>query len=452
MTGTFAALISTLRRRALYPRLTRAELDAAKLARFRRLAAHAQRRSPYYAQVIAERRIEVETCTPQDFPVLTKPILMANFDAIVTDPAITRAGVADFLTRSIDPAEKFLDRYRVMHTSGTSGEVGYFLTSRADWMRGAFSGGQRPIGARPKRRGRGRFRFAFYGATGGHYAGVTMITSLARSPARLFVDARAFEINSPMSETRAALMQFQPEVLFGYTTALKMLGERKLAGELDIHPIAIAATGETATQADLNFLSHAFDGAPATSAYACTEHMSMGLSDPGGQTMTLTDDNLIFEVAQDHTLVTNLFNETMPLIRYRMSDILTVVSPPGARRIQIASLVGRTERTPEFVNAAGQSDFISPHTINEIFVAGVRRFQMRLTGKASFRFLTILEPSLDETGRRTAVAGLEARLREILEQKGMPNVVFTVDVVDEIAVNPRTRKFQLIVDERAAAA
>ena len=33
------------------------------------------------------------------------------------------------------------------------------------------------------------------------------------------------------------------------------------------------------------------------------------------------------------------------------------------------------------------------------FVAGVRRFQMRLTGEASFRFLAILEPSLDQAER-----------------------------------------------------
>jgi phenylacetate-coenzyme A ligase PaaK-like adenylate-forming protein len=450
--GAVSTFISALVRSRRYERLTRAERDADKLDRFRHLVGHAQRHSAYYAQVIAERGIDVTTCTPTDFPVLTKPILMANFDRIVTDPRITKAGVAEFLTRSTDPAERFLGRYRVMHTSGTSGEVGYFLSSPTDWLRGAFGGGQRPFDRAPRRGRRGRYRFAFYGATGGHYAGVTMITALARSPMRLFIDARAFEINAPMVQTRAALTEFQPEALFGYTTALKMLGERKLAGELDIHPTAIAATGETVTKADMEFLSAAFDGATVRSAYACTEHMSMGTSDPGGETMTLTDNNLIFEIAEDHTLVTNLFNQTMPLIRYRMSDILKVVSEPGARRIQIASLVGRTEKTPTFINAGGETDFISPHTINEVFVAGVRRFQMRLTGQTSFRFLAVLEPSLDKPGRADAIAGLERRLHAIFEQKGMHNVTFTVEPVDEIAVNERTRKFQLIVDERAAAA
>jgi hypothetical protein len=43
------------------------------------------------------------------------------------------------------------------------------------------------------------------------------------------------------------------------------------------------------------------------------------------------------------------------------------------------------------------------------------------------------------------VAGVRARLTEILEQKGLGNVTFEVPVVAGIPVNERTRKFQLIV-------
>ena len=40
------------------------------------------------------------------------------------------------------------------------------------------------------------------------------------------------------------------------------------------------------------------------------------------------------------------------------------------------------------------------------------------------------------------------RVCEILARKLMENVQFTVDVVDDLPVNPGTRKFQLIVDKR----
>jgi hypothetical protein len=89
-------------------RLTRAELEARQLAKFRRLLRFARRRSPYYARVIDERKIDLERCTPRDFPVLTKRDVIRRFDELVTDRRITRQALLQFLERSRDPGELFL--------------------------------------------------------------------------------------------------------------------------------------------------------------------------------------------------------------------------------------------------------------------------------------------------------------------------------------------------------
>jgi phenylacetate-coenzyme A ligase PaaK-like adenylate-forming protein len=428
----------------------RAEIEAEKQRKFHALVRHAKANSPYYAKLIQERSIDVDSCRPADFPLLTKTTLMANFDEIVTDRRLSKKAVAEFLTRSTDPKEMLFGDITVMHTSGTSGEVGYFLYARADYAR-MRSAARRNFAAYrgrfpfPWLKGR-RIRIAFYGATGGHFAGVTGVASMQRGLARLLLKAEAFEINQPLGVVAAGLNAFQPDVLFGYTTALKMLGDEQRAGRLTIIPAAVAATGETATKADLQFLSAAFGDARALSLYACTEHMMLGISNPGGETMTLLDDNLVFEFHEDHSLITNLFNYTLPMIRYRMSDILRVTSASDARHIVIDNLVGRAEQMPVFVNGAGIRDFISPHIINEIFVDGVTRFQMQITGPDSFRFPVCIDPALDGAGRTLALSGVTARLRAILEQKGLANVRFEVAAVDDIPLNERTRKFQLIVD------
>jgi phenylacetate-coenzyme A ligase PaaK-like adenylate-forming protein len=433
---------------------TRAEFEAAKQQRFRSLVRHASVHAPYYANIIRERGLDLDTCGPADFPVLTKTLLMANFDAIVTDPRITKQVVADFLTRSSDPAERLFDKITVTHTSGTSGEVGYFLYAPADRMRmRAMSMRNRRVFRHlfPRRwPGLRRIRVGFYGATGGHYAGVTGVASMQRGVARLLVNAQAFEVNTPLPSVISGLNAFQPDVIFGYTTALKILAEEQRAARLRIRPMAIMATGEMVTKADMSFLSEAFGGATASSIYACTEHMMMGVSNPDGETMTLTDENLIFEIFADHTLITNLCNYTMPLIRYRMSDILRVVSEPDARHIVINNLVGRMEQMPTFVNSAGTKDFISPHTINEVFVQGVTRFQMQITGPTSFSFPICVDATLNDAARSAAAAGVTARLRQILQQKGLGNVTFEVPIVAEIPLNERTRKFQLIVQKRVS--
>jgi phenylacetate-coenzyme A ligase PaaK-like adenylate-forming protein len=432
----------------------RAELEAEKHRKFRALVHHANANSPYYARLIRERGIDLETCRPADFPVLTKSLLMANFDDIVSDRRITKKSVADFLTRSTDPKELLFDDITVMHTSGTSGEVGYFLHSPADYAR-MRAGARRNFAAY-----RGRFhlrwlrlrriRVAFYGATGGHFAGVTGVASMQRGLGRLLLNARAFEINQPLPQVVAQINAFRPDVLFGYTTALKMLGDEQRSGRLNIMPTAVAATGETATKADMQNLSSAFGGATTLSLYACTEHMMLGISNPDGDTMRLLDDNLVFELHEDHSLITNLFNYTLPMIRYRMSDILRVTKKSDERHIIIENLVGRAEQMPVFVNSAGARDFISPHIINEVFVKGVTRFQMQITGPSSFIFPICVEPTLDDDGRATALAGVKARLQSILEQKGLGNVTFEVPIVTDIPLNERTRKFQLVVDRSSA--
>ncbi|HVS23727.1 MAG TPA: hypothetical protein VMU03_08385, partial [Gammaproteobacteria bacterium] len=167
--------------------------------------------------------------------------------------------------------------------------------------------------------------------------------------------------------------------------------------------------------------------------------------------IVLHDHDLIFELYPDHSVVTNLFNYTLPLIRYRMADILRPVeSGAHAPYLVIESLVGRNELQPTFKTRDGGEDFISPHTINEIFVAGVTRFQMQLLGTDAFRFMVCLDATLDAEQRAAAIKAVSDRLREILARKRMDNVRFDVLAVEDLPVNPRTRKFQLIVDKRAA--
>ncbi|MGD2132751.1 MAG: hypothetical protein PVI23_08160, partial [Maricaulaceae bacterium] len=234
---------------------------------------------------------------------------------------------------------------------------------------------------------------------------------------------------------------------------LKTLAEKQREGALKLSLQAVGAAGEAVTKADIAVLEEAFH-AEASSGYGCSEHLFMGFANPDNETMTLPQHDLMYELRDDCTIVTNLFNYTEPLIRYRMSDVLEPVADGDAdpRELTIKTLVGRTELTPAFRTADGDEDYISPHTINEIFVPGVTRFQLHLTGDASFVFLAQLDSSLDQAGRDAAIAGLERRLKEILSDKALENVDFEVRVVDEIALDPRSRKFKLIVDDRGEAA
>jgi phenylacetate-coenzyme A ligase PaaK-like adenylate-forming protein len=439
-------LFSKMREYARNEKLSIAEFDAMKLRKFRRLVRHAAARSSYYAELVRDRGIDIDRCSPADFPLLTKTQLLANFDRIATDPRITKSAIAAFLTRSTDPGELFLDEFQVIHTSGSSGEVGYFVFSSRDWLQGMM---QR-IRTKPKRTSAKKLKVMFYGAAGGHYAGVSMASLGKRGVNRWMVEVDYCEINTPLPIVIDKLNAYQPDLIAGYATALKMLAHKQQEGVLKIAPRRIEAGGETISEADRDYLKSAF-GCDVFNIYACSEHLMMGVSRPGNAHMTLYDDDLIYECGADHLVVTNLCNFTLPLIRYRMSDILRPLPrQEGSPYLMVDNLVGRTEMTPTFVNRNGTEDFISPHTINEIFVSGVARFQMRLLSKTRFSFFVCLEPAMSKERRSETLAELGRRLKEILAQKLMDNVAFEIAVVDDLPINPVTRKFQLIVDERAA--
>ena len=419
---------------------SRAALQAKNIQKFRRLVAYARQHSPYYAEVIRRHDIDVENCRPEDFPVLTKRELMENFDRIVTDPSITKQKVEDFLAVSRDPSERLDDRFHVIHTSGSSGEIGLFVYSSKDWSRG-IAHALRLNGFALRRR-----KMAYFAATRGHFAGVSFLSTAQRSINKLFFNVETYDVNSPIHTAVDGLNEFQPEVLIGYASSLKVLAEKQKQGVLKISPSVIQTSGEALNSSDRSFIEDVF-GQPLLNVYMSSEHIYMGMSRPHEDGMILLEDDLIFEINEDHTCITNLFNYTMPLFRYRMEDVL--VSQPERESdgpyTRVRNIVGRNEHTPVFANKYGTDDFISPHIINEFIVKDLRRFQLQLVGRESFIFKACLEPTLDGSRRREVVAEIQAGLRRILAEKNMENVSFQVRVVSDLPVDAKTGKFRLIL-------
>ena len=395
-------------------RRSRAEIEARQLDKFRRLAAHVQKNSPYYRDLIAEHRIDVARCVPADFPPLTKTELMANFDRIVTDRRITRDAITDFLAVSKDPNELFAGAFTVVHTSGTSGEVGYFVFSASDWTRGV----AHALRVNPPRRG--KRRLAFLGAANGHFTGVSFAATCRRSLLKLKYDVEIHDINSPIRPVIEGLNAFQPDILMGYASAFAILAERQKKGELTISPKWVQSSGEPIGAADREMIESVF-GIPVLNVYSCTEHLIMGLGKAEYGGIYLFEDDLIFEIEPDHTLITNLFNYTQPLIRYRMDDVLEKMEDPEPLFpfTKVQEISGRSEQIPFFTNRHGEEDFISPHIINEFIVKNVRRFQFQVVDKTSCVFRVCLDDGLSEDQRSQTLSNVDARLGEIFAEPGM---------------------------------
>ncbi|MGH7868442.1 MAG: hypothetical protein ACREP9_12660 [Candidatus Dormibacteraceae bacterium] len=105
----------------------RAELETYQARALQACRQYAYAHSPFY-----QRFHQGLTRHPlQELPVLTKALMMEHFDEIVTDRAIHLQEIKPFLAGMHEPA-LFLGRYRVMSTSGSTGEPGVFLFSREE--------------------------------------------------------------------------------------------------------------------------------------------------------------------------------------------------------------------------------------------------------------------------------------------------------------------------------
>ncbi len=422
-------------------RLSREQFERKRLKRFRQFAPYVQQNSPYYGRVMREQGIHPATCTPEQFPIITKSEVIQNFDEIVTDKAVTLKAVQEFALGSHNPADRYLGRYTVIHTSGTSGQVGYFVFDPKAFGRGIAQVANSPAqGYHMRRR-----RLAFVGPVDGHYAGVTLTSSVRLPPFNLVYDGRFFDVNLPMARIIDGLNEFQPDMLVSYATTLSVLAEKQLAGILKVHPTMINNSAEPIPHATRELVLKAF-GPVLRNMYACSEHMVLGLREAASETMRLVEDDLILETHPDHTIVTNIFNRLMPLIRYRLSDVLRVVDANDHYPYRAtADAVGRIEQTAKFINRHGVEDSISQFIFVEMIIPGARRFQVRITGPTSVVVAVVPEEGLNADGRQKAVDAVSTRLKAVLATKEMDNVTYSVVFEDDIPVDPTTKKYKLIV-------
>ncbi len=435
------SLLNAHREGLMVERRARERLEALQRRKFRALVKHCLANSAYYRDIIADRGINPERCEVDDFPVLDKSTVIANFDRIATHPAVTWSRVSGFASSGGDDETLMDGRFHVIHTSGSSGETGYFVFSNDEWARGLA-----PALRINPYRGRRR-RLAFYGIVNDHGAGAGMAMTSNQGLLRLAYDARGFDVLKPVDETIAKLDAFKPDIIVGYPTAIYALADAQRAGRMNIAPQFLQCSGEVVFPEHRQAIEQAF-GRPLINVYSSSEHLIMGMSRGGGEDMILFEENFVFEQNEDHSLVTNLYNYTLPLIRYRMNDRLIPAEKPESDRHpyrRVKEIVGRAEggdlifRTPD-----GREERITSFAFGSLSWKNVERIQFHV-GNDTCRLDVVPEPGLDAARAEEAVSDARAKLRDLFASRSLHHVEIMVRAVDSIEPDPATGKVRAVV-------
>jgi len=382
---TILEMMHALRRLRARERWTRSQIEAYQAQALADLRKDAYAHSPFYREFhanLAERPL-------QELPILTKSMLHDHFDEIVSDRAVRLADVTAHVQK-VRGAERFLGRYIVNATSGTTGHASYILYNRAEWatVLASFSRFERHVGSiagairRP--------RMAIVGSsTPWHISariGATVHSAL--------LPILRLDVGEPIDEIVGQLNEWQPDILASYASMAGILANEQASGRLQISPRRIVCAAEVLSTTLRQRIQAAW-GEVVFNQYGASEGGTFAVecespyadphpSHPHTRGLHLFEDLFILEVVDhqnqptppgqygDKVLLTVLFNHTQPLIRYELSDSVRMAAAPcscGRSLALIDDVQGRDEEVLRFPGDEGGTVAVHPMVFYRILDA-----------------------------------------------------------------------------------
>jgi phenylacetate-CoA ligase len=416
--------------------------------RLQQMLSHAAAASPYYRQMIGDlARAEAPLSA---YPAMNKTILMSEFDRIVTDRTLTREMVEQHAA-SDRVGHLLLGKYRVVATGGSSGQRGVFVYDQEAWelIIASLRRWRRLSAASPTARILG--------------IGAPSPVHLSnRIDAEFRVghsDAPCLSVTTPIEEVVEALNRFRPDVIATYPSFIRRLADEQIAGRLKIAPMLMRSVAE-ALAPDVRALARSTWNVPIMNAYSSTEAGSMASECRYLNGLHLCEDMIIVEIVDDanqpvpagtagsKALVTTLFNQTLPIIRYEFTDILTEIEgecPCGCPFRRIKDVEGRREEMLHVWTSDGRRvDVHAPRFwFHLVRVPGLRQYQFtQLPNGIAIRIV----PTPDHDPQ-TVRASLERIAKAALAELEAPDGYVEVQIVDKIERSGAAAKLKLV--ERA---
>lgn len=427
-------------------KLTRPEMCELQKQKLRKLLQYTWENSAYYRQKYQQAGItrqQLNDLSLSALPAIDKTELMENFDSLITVSDITQEKLRQFDADSAFDRSAFMGRYHVVHSSGSTGTPCYFLYDEDAWRRmllGIIRGGLwnmsmpqilRLLASKPK--------VLYAAATEGRYGGAMAVGD---GIDEVGVEQMHLDVNLPLSQWLQRIREFQPNVIIGYPSAIKILAELTQSGELKFQMKRVISCGEPLASNLRSFFEDTFR-CPIINIYGASESLALGVETGVEDGIILFDDLNIIETAEDGIYLTCLYNYAQPLIRYRISDHLVQKTPmPGSPFSRAEILLSRNEDLFWFEKEDGQRDFLHPLSVEGFCIPGLLDYQFRQNSSKSF---TMLAETTEKADRTFIREEMHRQMRRILAEKELDYVDFLLEFVDSILPNPKTGKKSLII-------
>jgi len=430
----------------------REQLLAYQRDRLRELIGHAVESSPYYRETLGRDAVAGDVRL-DELPALSKQTLMEQFDRVAADPRLRLAALEAHATGG-DPGAVFAGEFHVFSTSGTTGRRGIFPQSGAEfrcWLAASW---------------RVRHRHGLHEGT--RLVGIGAPTPLHITQ-KLFTAFGGFgngrpalAVTTPLPELVATLNRDRPEAIVTVPSIAGLLAEEQLEGRLSIEPRATMLAGEVLTE-DIRRRIAAAWGIEPIEVYAATEALIMASDSPDGSGLEISEDLVVLEVVDEHdqpvppgvpgyrVLLTSLIGRALPLIRYELSDSVTLAAGNAAGRpyLRIERVDGRNDDLLRLPKPGGGEALVLPYRLRAPFLDLPDVVQYQVVHEPTrLAVRIVLRPDASvETVER-----VRSGMKVALEAAGAIPPPIVVQPVAEIEREPGSMKVKVVKTAREAAA
>jgi phenylacetate-CoA ligase len=449
-----------------YNRISKAKLLEIQEVRFRRLLRYAVKNSEFYQDFY--RGIDIDRCRLTDLPILTKSVMMDNFDRLVTDSGIKLREIQNWIADKSNYGKLYRGKFLPILTSGSSGEYALVVYDRQ-----ALGVIQASLFARhPLLRSRStpdqirmllsrfsgaRMRAAVIAVPHGNYG--CMFKS---APAfhRLFTKVKMISLFDPIDQIVATLNNFQPTCILSNTFFYGLLAQEQLGGHLKIsfrRPMAFLAGGGEPLTAHTKELARKAWGMTIQDDYGAVECYFMGASCKNhGNLHAMIDLCTMEMVDSDHKavargtygekiLITNLANSIQPIIRYEIDDVAGYTSKPCDCGLPFPTLLpiqGRKSDFLYFEKPSGGYERFHPYRLRIplYYATDLRQYQIVQTARNALVFYYV--PQGDAEG---VEQNITKTLENAFKQARLESqITLSLKRVKTIRRNERSGKFEIM--------
>lgn len=427
-------------------KLSAEKMRSLQNGKLRKLLRFAWEHSSYYRAIFERAGIteeQLDTLPLSCFPTIDKQALLEHFDELVTVPDLKQENLREFDAGEAADRKPYQGKYHVVHSSGSTGKPGYFVYDEDAWsqmllgiIRAALWGMSMPqiLGLLMKCP-----RIVYIAATDGRYGGAMAVGDGIDGVGakQMYLD-----IKTPVAEWIRQIREFQPNIVIGYPSAIKILAQLMENGEVGLDAERVISCGEPLGTNLRTYLEKIFR-TQVVNFYGSSESLALGVETNPKDGMLLFDDMNVIEVENGVMYLTCLYNYAQPLIRYRLSDRLTLKAPEGGELpfTRAVGLLGRNEDVLWFEDGRGNREFLHPLAIEGFCIEGLKDYQFRQTTKDTFEMFAETEHGASKERIRQEML---QQMREILSEKKLDFVQFYVNFVNEILPDIRTGKKPLI--------